>query len=97
MSSSTVASASNVAGQWLGDLASTLQGTWRSAAAHGERQKKLGSGDLAEENEMEAAAAPSPVAAGSKAAATEGGDVGRCGGAMSDTTVYLLLDRFAPN
>jgi len=35
------------------------------------------------------------AAAGGKAA--EVADVGRCGGAMSDTTVYLLLDRFAPS
>ena len=35
-------------------------------------------------------------AAGEKKAAAEE-DVGRCGGAMSDTTVYLLLDRFAPS
>lgn len=27
----------------------------------------------------------------------EEGDVGACGGAMSDTTVFLLLDHFAPS
>jgi hypothetical protein len=85
MSSTTTATASGLAaGAWLGELASALQGKWGqlAVAASGEqRQPKLGGGEMT----------------GNKAAAKEAEEVGRCGAAMSDATLYLLLDRFAPN
>ncbi|OEL34046.1 hypothetical protein BAE44_0004936 [Dichanthelium oligosanthes] len=92
MSSTT---ATNLAGLVFGELAAAVQGTWQAmAAGHGDprpRQQhpKLGS-------EKQKASAQGAAAIGAKAA-KEGDDVGRCGGAMSDTTVYLLLDRFAPS
>jgi hypothetical protein len=89
--SSTTATAPGLAGAWFGELASALQGKWQAVAAsggvHGEQrprqQPKLGGGALGERS--------------GKAAAKEAEEVGRCGGAMSDATLYLLLDRFAPN
>ncbi|CAL4898162.1 unnamed protein product [Urochloa decumbens] len=93
MSSTT---ASNLAGLWFGELAAALQAV---AAGHsGQQQRNLlraGPGEQKQKAAAPAAGAPA-VVAGRKAA--EGGDdVGRCGGAMSDTTLYLLLDRFAPS
>ncbi|KAG2621821.1 hypothetical protein PVAP13_3NG307600 [Panicum virgatum] len=82
MSSTT---ASSLAGVWLGELAAAVQGGWQAlAASHGGQQQQ-----------HKAPAPAGAAAAGRKAA--EDGDVRRCGGAMSDTTVYLLLDRFAPS
>ncbi|CAL4891295.1 unnamed protein product [Urochloa decumbens] len=88
MSSTT---ASNLAGMWFGELAAAVQAV--AAGNHGGQQRNLlraGPGN----HKQEAAAAG--AAAGRKAG-EDGGDVGRCGGAMSDTTLYLLLDRFAPS
>jgi hypothetical protein len=93
--------ASNLAGAWFGELASALQGTWQEAAAasHGDPRprhqqqppQKLGRGGDDEK------AVQGAAAAGGKAAQDKEGDVVRCGGAMSDTTLYLLLDRFSPS
>jgi hypothetical protein len=92
--------APNLADLWLGvsELAAVVQGTWQAAAAaagHGEprprlrqQQRKLGGDEKATTTAVQQRAA---------AAAAGDGDVGRCGGAMSDTTLYLLLDRFAPS
>ena len=90
MSSTT---ASTLAGAWLGELAAAVQGGWQAVAAghRGRRQqqrRKLRAGPGEQKHK-----APAPGGA----AAAEDGDVGRRGGAMSDTTVYLLLDRFAPS
>ena len=97
MAASTAA-ASNLAGVWFGDLASALQGTWQQAVAathpggdHHQPQQKLQGGHHQSQKKAGGAA-------GRKKAAMEmEEDVGRCCGAMSDTTVYLLLDRFAPS
>ncbi|OEL34050.1 hypothetical protein BAE44_0004930 [Dichanthelium oligosanthes] len=82
MSSTT---ATNPAGLVFGELAAAVQGTWQAmAASHGDprpHQKQLGGDKKAK------------AVQGAK----EGDDVGRCGGAMTDTTVYLLLDRFTPS
>jgi hypothetical protein len=89
--------ASNLAGAWFEELASALQRTWQAAAATGEdprparqlQQQKPARGD-----------SNNKAVRGSAAAAgrdKQGGDVARCGGAMSDTTLYLLLDRFSPS
>ncbi|CAD6269579.1 unnamed protein product [Miscanthus lutarioriparius] len=91
--------ASNLAGAWFGELAAALQGMWQAAAAtHGLgedprpalqlQQQKPGRGDSNKAVRGDAAAAGRDK---------QGGDVARCGGAMSDTTLYLLLDRFAPS
>jgi len=86
MSSTT---ASSLAGAWFGELAAAVQGGWQEVpASHGEQQRKLRAGPGEQKHK-----APAPGGA----AAAEDGDVGRPGGAMSDTTVYLLLDRFAPS
>ncbi|RLM98584.1 uncharacterized protein C2845_PM06G32650 [Panicum miliaceum] len=92
----STAAASNL---WLGGFATAVQGAWQAmAAGHGDtrprhqqlhRKQQLG-------GERKTAAVQGAAAAGGKAA-KEGEDVGRCCGAMSDTTVYLLLDRFAPS
>jgi hypothetical protein len=89
--------ASNLAGAWFGELASALQGTWQAAAAasHGDprpRHQQLPLRRSDDEKAVQGAAA-----AGGKAAQDKEGDVVRCGGAMSDTTLYLLLDRFSPS
>ncbi|XP_062204705.1 uncharacterized protein LOC133906736 [Phragmites australis] len=98
---STTASNHNLAGMWFGELASALQGRWQEmAASHGEQrprrqQVKLGGG-LGERNKK----AVAEGAAGNGRKATEeedDDDVGRCGGTMSDATVRLLFDRFAPS
>ncbi|CAN6343579.1 unnamed protein product [Urochloa humidicola] len=92
MSSTT---ASNL---WFSDLAAAVQGTWQAVAAGhgGQQQRKLlrTGGPGGEPTQKQKAAG----AASAGREATEDADgVGRCGGAMSDTTVYLLLDRFAPS
>ncbi|PVH63152.1 hypothetical protein PAHAL_3G481900 [Panicum hallii] len=91
----STAAASNL---WLGGFAAAVQGAWQAmAAGHGDtrprhqqlrKQQQLG-------GERKTTAVQGAAAAGGKAA--KEGDVARCGGAMSDTTVYLLLDRFAPS
>ncbi|RLM98987.1 uncharacterized protein C2845_PM06G32660 [Panicum miliaceum] len=90
--------ASNLAGLWLAELDAAARGAWQAmASSHGERrrpgrqQEKLGA-----VKKRTAAVAVQGAAASAGKAAKEG-DVGRCGGAMSDTTVFLLLDRFAPS
>ncbi|CAN6343576.1 unnamed protein product [Urochloa humidicola] len=94
MSSTT---ASNLAGLCFGELASAWQAV---AASHGgQQQRKLlqaGPG----EHQKQKVATPAAAATTARRKAAEDGDdgsVGRCGGAMSDTTLYLLLDRFAPS
>ncbi|RLN30276.1 uncharacterized protein C2845_PM05G03010 [Panicum miliaceum] len=95
---STTAAASNLR---LGGFAAAAQGTWQAVAAgHGDtrpsqqqqkkKKEKLG-------GEKKSPAVRGAAAAGGKKAAAEEDVVGRCGGAISDTTVYLLLDRFAPS
>ncbi|CAN6361633.1 unnamed protein product [Urochloa humidicola] len=89
MSSTT---ASNL---WFSDLAAAVQGTWQAVAAgHGGQQQRKLLRTSGEPTQKQKAAG----AASAGREATEDADgVGRCGGAMSDTTVYLLLDRFAPS
>jgi len=88
MASTAAAAASNL---WLGGFAATVRGTWQAVAAgHGD----TGASHQQLQQKKKTAAVQGAAAAGGKAAAE---DVGRCGGAMSDTTVYLLLDRFAPS
>lgn len=87
--------ASNLAGAWFGELASALQGTWQASAATGEdprQQQKPARGDSSSKAAVRGAAA-----AAGRVDKQGGGDVVRCGGAMSDTTLYMLLDRFAPS
>ncbi|CAN6356798.1 unnamed protein product [Urochloa humidicola] len=95
MSSTT---ASNLAGLWFGELASAWQAV---AAGHGGQQHRnlLMRAGPCEQKQQKVAAPAATVTAGRKATAEDGDDggVGRCGGAMSDTTLYLLLDRFAPS
>ncbi|EES16269.1 hypothetical protein BDA96_08G166300 [Sorghum bicolor] len=80
--------ASNLGGAWFGELASALQGTWQAVAATaGEDPRQL------QQQKPARGGGSSNKAAQGK----EEGDVARCGGAMSDTTLYLLLDRFTPN
>ena len=87
---STAAAASNL---WLGGFAAAVRGTWQAVAAgHGDTGA---SHQQLQQKKKTAAVQAGAAAAGGKAA--EVVDVGRCGGAMSDTTVYLLLDRFAPS
>jgi len=86
---STAAAASNL---WLGGFAAEVRGTWQAVAAgHGDTRPS----PQQQQKKKTAAVQAGAAAAGGKAA--EVADVGRCGGAMSDTTVYLLLDRFAPS
>jgi hypothetical protein len=102
ISSMTSTAASNLAGLWLGgtsELAAAVQGTWQPAAAAagggdpGPRLQKQRTG-----GEKAVAVRQGAAAAGGRAAKEwDDGNVGRCGGAMSDTTLYLLLDRFAPS
>ncbi|TVU49348.1 hypothetical protein EJB05_00656, partial [Eragrostis curvula] len=99
MSSTAAAAASGLAGgAWFGELASALQGSWQEVAASGEhrprQQHKLGGG-LGENNKM--AAVGAAAHAGNRTAATKEEDVVACGGAISDATLYLLLDRFTPS
>ncbi|CAN6361632.1 unnamed protein product [Urochloa humidicola] len=90
--------ASNLAGLWFGELAAA----WQQAVAAGhnavgqQQQRKLLQAGPGKHNKQKVAA-PAPGTAGRKARAEEGDNVGRCGGAMSDTTLYLLLDRFTPS
>jgi len=86
---STAAAASNL---WLGGFAAEVRGTWQAVAAgHGDTRPSA----QQQQKKKTAAVQAGAAAVGGKAA--EVVDVGRCGGAMSDTTVYLLLDRFAPS
>ena len=78
---------------WLGGFAAAVRGTWQAVAAgHGDTRP---SPQQQQQKKKTAAVQAGAAAVGGKAA--EVVDVGRCGGAMSDTTVYLLLDRFAPS
>ena len=89
MASTAAAAASNL---WLGGLAAAVQGAWQAVAAgHG---ADTGASHQQLQQKKKTAAVQGAAAAGGKKAAE---DVGRCGSAMSDTTVYLLLDRFAPS
>ncbi|KAK3140123.1 hypothetical protein QOZ80_5AG0396290 [Eleusine coracana subsp. coracana] len=102
MSSTTAAAAApGMAGAWFGELAAALQGRWQqqqqqAAVTSGEHQrprqqpnKLMGAGGLA------LAERTNKAAAAKVQERTE--DVGLCGAAMSDTTLYMLLDRFTPN
>ena len=87
-STAAAAAASNL---WLGGLAAAVQGAWQAVAAgHGD----TGASHQQLQQKKKTAAVQGAAAAGGKAAAE---DVRRCGSAMSETTVYLLLDRFAPS
>ena len=88
---STAAAASNL---WLGGFAAAVRGTWQAVAAgHGDTRPS----PQQQQQQKKKTAAVQAVAAAAGGKAAEVVDVGRCGGAMSDTTVYLLLDRFAPS
>ncbi|TVU49349.1 hypothetical protein EJB05_00657, partial [Eragrostis curvula] len=82
--SSTAAASGLAGGAWFGELASALQGNWQAVAATGEHRprQQLNLGG-----------------GGGNRTATkkEADDVGACGGAISDATLYLLLDRFTPS
>jgi hypothetical protein len=86
--------APNLAGLWLGvsELAAVVQGTWQAAAA------AAGQGDPRPRLRQQQRKLGGDEKATTAAVQQRGdGDVGRCGGALSDTTLYLLLDRFAPS
>ncbi|KAL6622546.1 hypothetical protein ACP70R_032425 [Stipagrostis hirtigluma subsp. patula] len=90
MSSTTTAAAANLGGMWLGELASAVQGRWQAmadTAGRGEQRPR--------QQQLKVAVEAGRKAAKGEVAAAE--DVERCGGAMSDATVCLLLDRFAPS
>ncbi|KAF8692262.1 hypothetical protein HU200_039869 [Digitaria exilis] len=80
---------------WFGELAAAVQGGWQAAmaASHVGQEKKL----TMRANGPREQEAPAREAAAAGRKTAEDVDVGRCVGAMSDTTVYLLLDRFAPS
>jgi hypothetical protein len=88
MSSTTTTTASGVAGVWFGELSAVLSGKKRPVMAptesHAEHQQQQHMGG-AVHGKKKAAAADKP-----------GVDRKETGG-MSDATVYLLLDRFAPS
>ncbi|CAN6343578.1 unnamed protein product [Urochloa humidicola] len=99
---SSAAASNNLAGLRFGELASAWQAVAAGHAHGGQQQRDLFRAGLGEQKQKvtapAAAAGAATVAAGRKAAAEDGdGGVGRCGGAMSDTTHYLLLDRFTPS
>ena len=85
--------ASNLAGAWFGELASALQGTWQAVAATGEDPRQIQQQKMARGDSNKAVRGAAAAVGRDK----QGGDVARCGGAMSDTTLYLLLDRFSPS
>ncbi|KAM3272319.1 hypothetical protein ACQJBY_042460 [Aegilops geniculata] len=83
--SSTTTAASDVAGAWFfGELSAALRGKKRQAVptvSHADHQHQMGG-----------------AAHGNKAAKPSVVDRKEAGGGgMSDATVYLLLDRFAPS
>ncbi|KAE8797936.1 hypothetical protein D1007_26837 [Hordeum vulgare] len=88
-STTTAAAASDVAGAWFfGELSAALRGKKRQAVpamSHAEHQHQMGG---AAHGNKAAAAATKPSVADLEGAG---------GGGMSDATVYLLLDRFAPS
>ncbi|KAF7063645.1 hypothetical protein CFC21_070155 [Triticum aestivum] len=88
MSSTTTTTASDVAGVWFfGKLSAAIRGKKRQAVptvSHADHQHQMGG--AAHGNKAAAAAKPSVV---------DRKEAG--GGGMSDATVYLLLDRFAPS
>ncbi|CAN6329680.1 unnamed protein product [Urochloa humidicola] len=92
----SLTTASNLAGLWFGELASAWQAVPAGHNAGGRQQRNLLRADGPGEQKQKVAA-PAAGTAGRKAAEDGDDGVGRCGGAMSDTTVYLLLDRFAPS
>ncbi|OEL34045.1 hypothetical protein BAE44_0004935 [Dichanthelium oligosanthes] len=85
MASATTAS--RQAGMWLGEFAAAVQGTLQAMnpRPRQQQQKQLG-------GENNTAAVQVAAAAGGKAA-KDRDVVRRCGAAMSDTTLCLLLDR----
>ncbi|CAN6334752.1 unnamed protein product [Urochloa humidicola] len=92
MSSTT---APNLAGLWFGELASAWQAV--SARHGGQQQRRLLQAGPGEQKQQKVAAPAAAATTARRKAAEDGDNVVRCGGAMSDTTLYLLLDRFAPN
>uniref|UniRef100_A0A0E0MP71 Uncharacterized protein n=1 Tax=Oryza punctata TaxID=4537 RepID=A0A0E0MP71_ORYPU len=97
MSSATVTATASgglhaaAAGEWLGELSAALQGKWQAMVSTDQRRRQQQRGDEAGEKK-------GVIAAGVETRRRkEEGDVGACGGAMSDTTVFLLLDHFAPS
>jgi hypothetical protein len=87
--SSPTTTASDVAGVWFGELSAVLSGKKRPVMAptesHAENQQQQQHMGGAVHGKKKAAAAAKP-----------GVDRKEIGG-MSDATVYLLLDRFAPS
>ncbi|KAL5206668.1 hypothetical protein ABZP36_034877 [Zizania latifolia] len=77
-------------GAWLGELSAALQGTWQAmVSAGGDQRRRMGE-----------AGEKKGVAAGGESRTRrtkQEGEVVACGGAISDTTLCLLLDRFAPS
>uniref|UniRef100_A0A0D9Y118 Uncharacterized protein n=1 Tax=Leersia perrieri TaxID=77586 RepID=A0A0D9Y118_9ORYZ len=69
-------------GEWLGEISAALQGKWQAMMVSAR------GGEQRRETRR--------VAGGVERRKGEG-DVGACGGAMSDSTVFLLLDHFAPS
>ncbi|CAM0949190.1 unnamed protein product [Alopecurus aequalis] len=88
--SSTTTSASQVAGVWFGELSAMLRGNKRQAMAP--------TASFAEHQQQQTGGA---VVLGKTKAAEEakpGVELKKTGGGgMSDATVYLLLDHFAPS
>uniref|UniRef100_A0A0E0BUQ1 Uncharacterized protein n=1 Tax=Oryza glumipatula TaxID=40148 RepID=A0A0E0BUQ1_9ORYZ len=77
-------------GEWLGELSAALQGKWQAMVSTDQRRRRRQRADEAGEKKGVAGV-------GVEATRRKEGDVGACGGAMSDTTVFLLLDHFAPS
>ena len=91
MSSTTTGS--DVAGAiWFGELAAMLRGKKRQAMAptvsHSEHEKERLGGAVHGKPKTEAAAKPGVA---------ERKETGAGGGGVSDATVYMLFDRFAPS
>ncbi|TVU49350.1 hypothetical protein EJB05_00658, partial [Eragrostis curvula] len=90
MSSTTTATSGALAGAWFGELASALHGSWQAAAEH----PKLGGGRGLVDK---AAGGAARVGKRTTAMNKEEEYVVACSGAISDATLCLLLDRFAPS
>ncbi|KAF0888954.1 hypothetical protein E2562_020172 [Oryza meyeriana var. granulata] len=99
MSSTTATTCSSgglhAGGEWLGELSAELQEKWQamvSARSSGDQRRRQ-----RDETRRVVHGQKKGVAAGGGERRKEEGDVGACGGAMSDATVFLLLDHFAPS
>nr|XP_015620323.1 uncharacterized protein LOC4352683 [Oryza sativa Japonica Group] len=81
-------------GEWLGELSAALQGKWQAMVSTDQRRRRQRGDEADEKKGVAGAGAALGVETRRR---KEEGDVGACGGAMSDTTVFLLLDHFAPS